>query len=68
MQCPISQIHQPELNDVYRVTPEKTSPTSSDTIDVTQFASLLHGIRDQWSQRLDGKRDGKNPVLIRIGV
>jgi hypothetical protein len=46
------------FNDVYRVTPQKISSASSDTIDVTQFAALLHDIRNQWPQRLDGRRDG----------
>ncbi|KAI0055483.1 Metallo-dependent phosphatase [Artomyces pyxidatus] len=45
-------------NDVYRVRPQKISPTSSETIDVTQFAALVDDIRDQWPQRPDGKRDG----------
>ncbi|KIJ60609.1 hypothetical protein HYDPIDRAFT_138801 [Hydnomerulius pinastri MD-312] len=44
-------------NDVYRVTPQKISPTG-DTIDVTQFAALLDDIRSHWSQRSDGARDG----------
>jgi len=46
------------FNDVYRVTPQKISPSSSDTIDVTQFAAQLDAIREQWSERADGKRDG----------
>jgi hypothetical protein len=55
------------FNDVYRVTPQNISPTSTDTIDVTQFASLLHGIRDQWPQRSDGKRDGKYSIsMVRL--
>jgi len=45
-------------NDVYRVRPQKVSPTSSETIDVTQFAGLLDDIRAQWPLRDDGKRDG----------
>ncbi|KAI0306747.1 Metallo-dependent phosphatase [Multifurca ochricompacta] len=45
-------------NDVYRVRPQKVSPTSSETIDVTQFAGLLDDIRDQWPIRGDGNRDG----------
>jgi 5'-nucleotidase len=45
-------------NDVYRVRPQKISPTSSETIDVTQFAGLMDDIRDQWPLRDDGKRDG----------
>jgi 5'-nucleotidase len=45
-------------NDVYRVRPQKVSPTSSETIDVTHFAGLLDDIREQWPLRDDGKRDG----------
>jgi hypothetical protein len=45
-------------NDVYRIQPQKISPTSPETIDVTQFAALLDDIREQWTQRPDGKRDG----------
>jgi 5'-nucleotidase len=45
-------------NDVYRARPQKVSPTSSETIDVTQFAGLLDDIRIQWPLRDDGKRDG----------
>ncbi|KAH9997534.1 Metallo-dependent phosphatase-like protein [Russula vinacea] len=45
-------------NDVYRVRSQKVSPTSSETIDVTQFAGLLDDIRAQWPLRDDGKRDG----------
>ncbi|KAF8503744.1 Metallo-dependent phosphatase [Russula emetica] len=45
-------------NDVYRVRPQKVSPASSETIDVTQFAGLLDDIRDQWPLRDDGQRDG----------
>lgn len=61
---PISQFMTTSLsichfNDVYRVTPQKISPTSSDTIDVTQFAALLDTIREGWSIRADGKRDGE---------
>lgn len=47
------------FNDVYRVMPQKLSPTSSDTIDVTQFSALLDDIRDQWLLRSDGGRDGQ---------
>jgi hypothetical protein len=56
------------FNDVYRVTPQKISRTSSETVDVTQFAALLHGLRDQWAQRADGKRDGEHSsdLIIRI--
>ncbi|KAI0256509.1 Metallo-dependent phosphatase [Lactifluus subvellereus] len=45
-------------NDVYRVRPQKVSPTSSETIDVTHFAGLLDDIREQWPLWHDGKRDG----------
>jgi 5'-nucleotidase len=45
-------------NDVYRVTPQKISPTSTETIDVTQFAALLDDVRSKWAQRVDGSRDG----------
>jgi 5'-nucleotidase len=37
-------------NDVYRVTAQKLSPKSPETIDVTQFAAMLSDIRDRWSQ------------------
>ena len=45
------------FNDVYRVTPQKTSQPL-ETIDVTQFTALLHDLRDQWTLRDDGNRDG----------
>ncbi|KAL4065330.1 Metallo-dependent phosphatase-like protein [Scleroderma citrinum] len=45
-------------NDVYRVTPQKFSAHSTETIDVSQFASLLNTIRDGWLDRPDGTRDG----------
>ncbi|KAH9030690.1 Metallo-dependent phosphatase [Lactarius pseudohatsudake] len=54
----MSQLSILHWNDVYRVRPQKISPTSSETIDVTQFAGLLEDIRDQWPLRDDGKRDG----------
>lgn len=54
----MSQLPILHWNDVYRVRPQKISPTSSETIDVTQFAGLLDDIRDQWPLRDDGKRDG----------
>ncbi|KAI0721526.1 Metallo-dependent phosphatase [Cerioporus squamosus] len=46
------------FNDVYRVQPFKLNPKSPETIDVTQWASMLDDVRDQWPQRPDGKRDG----------
>ena len=46
------------FNDVYRVTPQKISSQPPETIDVTQFTALLHDLRDQWTLRDDGKRDG----------
>ena len=45
-------------NDVYRVRPQKIEPTSSKTIDSTQFAALLDDIRNIWPDRSDGKKDG----------
>ncbi|CAE6415542.1 unnamed protein product [Rhizoctonia solani] len=45
------------FNDVYRVTKQKIQG-SKETIDVTQFAELLDSLRDNWSKRSDGKRDG----------
>lgn len=46
------------FNDVYRVQPFKVSPSSPETIDVTQWAAMLDGIRDSWRLREDGKREG----------
>ncbi len=46
------------FNDVYRVQPFKLTPSSPETIDVTQFAAMLEDARDAWPQRPDGKRDG----------
>ena len=45
-------------NDAYRVSPQKISPNSGGTIDVTQFGALLHDIREQWPDLPDGKKDG----------
>jgi hypothetical protein len=45
-------------NDVYRVAPQKINPKSKETIDVTQFAALMDGIRGKWAHLPDGKRDG----------
>jgi 5'-nucleotidase len=46
------------FNDVYRVQPFKLEPTSPETIDVTQFAAMLDGIRGSWVVRSDGNKDG----------
>jgi 5'-nucleotidase len=46
------------FNDVYRVTPQKISSHPLETIDVTQFTALLHDLRDRWTLRDDGNRDG----------
>lgn len=46
------------FNDVYRVQPFKLKPKSPETIDVTQWTSMLDSVRDQWPLRPDGKRDG----------
>lgn len=50
------------FNDVYRVTPQKLSPSSPDTIDVTQFASMLDGIRGGWAQQSDGTKEGMHAL------
>ena len=55
MTTTLSLLH---FNDVYRVTPQKISSDPLETIDVTQFTALLHDLRDQWSLRDDGNRDG----------
>ncbi|KAG7092166.1 hypothetical protein E1B28_008535 [Marasmius oreades] len=46
------------FNDVYRVSPQKLSSRSSETIDVTQFSAKLDKIRGLWPTRPDGKKDG----------
>ncbi|KAF8906004.1 Metallo-dependent phosphatase-like protein [Gymnopilus junonius] len=46
------------FNDVYRVTPQRILPGTSETIDVSQFAALVNDIRSQWPQRPDGEWDG----------
>ncbi|OCH95318.1 Metallo-dependent phosphatase [Obba rivulosa] len=46
------------FNDVYRVQPFKIHPKSTETIDVTQFAAMLDGVRESWPRRPDGGRDG----------
>ncbi|KAL0567578.1 hypothetical protein V5O48_014416 [Marasmius crinis-equi] len=46
------------FNDVYRVSPQKLSSHSSETIDVTQFSALLDTIRNGWPERVDGKKEG----------
>ncbi|KAF9036929.1 Metallo-dependent phosphatase [Hymenopellis radicata] len=51
-------LHIAHFNDVYRIAPQKVSPTSKETIDVTQFAALLNDIRDTWPTLPDGSRDG----------
>lgn len=55
MTSTLSLLH---FNDVYRVTPQKMSSHPLETIDVTQFTALLHDLRDQWTLRDDGNRDG----------
>lgn len=45
-------------NDVYRVSPQKLSSRSEETIDVSQFGALLDDLRGQWPERSDGARDG----------
>ena len=46
------------FNDVYRVQPFKYTPSSPETIDVTQWTAMLDDIRGSWKLREDGKRDG----------
>ena len=55
MSSTLSLLH---FNDVYRVTPQIISSDPHETIDVTQFTALLHDLRDQWTLRDDGNRDG----------
>ena len=43
------------FNDVYRVNAQKVD---GGTIDVTQFASLLDSIREDWPASDSGVRDG----------
>lgn len=45
-------------NDAYRVGPQKLSPKSAESIDVTQFGALLDDLRDKWPELPNGKRDG----------
>lgn len=45
-------------NDVYRVGAQKVSPNAPETTDVTQFGALLDDIRNQWTTRPDGSKDG----------
>ncbi|OAX30666.1 hypothetical protein K503DRAFT_806905 [Rhizopogon vinicolor AM-OR11-026] len=51
----ISIVH---FNDVYRVSPQRFSDTSSETIDVPKFGGLMDSVRAQWDNRSDGKKDG----------
>ena len=55
MTSSLSLLH---FNDAYRATPQKISSNPLETIDVTQFTALLHDLRDQWTLRDDGNRDG----------
>ncbi|KAG5718664.1 Trifunctional nucleotide phosphoesterase protein YfkN [Termitomyces sp. T112] len=45
-------------NDVYRVSPQKLTPHSSETIDTAQFAAVLDDIRSSWTDLADGKKNG----------
>ncbi|EGN96165.1 hypothetical protein SERLA73DRAFT_170577 [Serpula lacrymans var. lacrymans S7.3] len=56
----MSEINLLHFNDVYRITSQKIyrTPGHPETIDVTQFATLLNDVRDQWTEREDGGRDG----------
>ncbi|RDB21014.1 Trifunctional nucleotide phosphoesterase protein YfkN [Hypsizygus marmoreus] len=46
------------FNDVYRISPQKLSPNSEETIDVAQFGALIDDIRQKWTDLPDGKKDG----------
>ncbi|KZT26337.1 Metallo-dependent phosphatase [Neolentinus lepideus HHB14362 ss-1] len=46
------------FNDVYRVRPQKISPSGNETVDVAQFCQLVDDAREHWLPRTDGKRDG----------
>ncbi|PPQ69860.1 hypothetical protein CVT26_014137 [Gymnopilus dilepis] len=46
------------FNDVYRATPQRVSSSTSETIDVSQFAALMDDLRSKWPSRPDGERDG----------
>ncbi|KAF5387159.1 hypothetical protein D9615_001693 [Tricholomella constricta] len=54
----MSQLSLIHWNDVYRVSPQKPSPHSSETIDVAQFGARLDDIRDKWAELPGGKKDG----------
>ncbi|KAH7927752.1 Metallo-dependent phosphatase [Leucogyrophana mollusca] len=54
----MSKVSIAHFNDVYRVTPQKISPHSAATIDVTQFGALLDAVRDGWSEQSDWKKSG----------
>jgi len=54
----MSKISIAHFNDVYRVTPQRFSNTSSQTIDVTKFGGLVDSVRALWETRSDGKKDG----------
>ena len=45
------------FNDAYRVGEQKTS-NDAGVIDVTQFAYKVDEMRNSWSKRDDGERDG----------
>lgn len=51
----MSELRILHFNDVYRVGPQKLH---QGTIDVTQFAEMLNGLRNDWRLREDGSRDG----------
>ncbi|KAG6812759.1 hypothetical protein H0H92_000674 [Tricholoma furcatifolium] len=55
MTSALSIIH---WNDVYRVSPQKLSSHSTDTIDTAQFAALLDDIRNNWVDLPNAKKDG----------
>ncbi|THH05733.1 hypothetical protein EW145_g4582 [Phellinidium pouzarii] len=50
------------FNDVYRVNPQKT--LNGATIDVTQFAHMLDGVRATWPERAGGEGGREGLVLF----
>ncbi|OAX31679.1 Metallo-dependent phosphatase [Rhizopogon vinicolor AM-OR11-026] len=54
----MSKIFITHFNDVYRVTAQKFSKSSSETINVSNFGGLLNSVRAQWETRPDGKKEG----------
>ncbi|KAG6820781.1 hypothetical protein H0H93_011546 [Arthromyces matolae] len=54
------------FNDIYRISPQKVSPHSPETIDTAKFAAVLDDIRSTWADLSDGKKDGLPWILSNI--